>query len=143
MNLIQINSKCFNLDTLWFCSAIKEENMASLANSNLLQYAEVLESQANYVLSLLLETKYECIPSIEDAVGLNSAKYRKIYMKKKPVPFLGNNQYKRLKKPGFFNKICCKNRFKNDVFLIQMIVELEYCYRLFERELIGRFILIK
>ena len=133
---------CINIETLWFCVAISKKCIKEIATRQLMQYAEILENHLDKVLSKLMEERFVCIPSIEDAIALKSKKYRQLYAKHDPVPFLGENNYLELKMPTFIIKKLWKNRYQRIIEIENLLVELEIAYRTFEKELIGRFFLI-
>ena len=133
---------CINIETLWFCVAISKKCMKELANRELMQYAEILLDHLDRVFNKLLEEKFVCIPSIEDAVALKSRKYREMYLKQDPVPFLGENTYLELNMPSFIKKKLWKKYYWRVIELENLLRDLEIAYRTFEKELIGRFFLI-
>ncbi|OMJ67052.1 hypothetical protein SteCoe_35885 [Stentor coeruleus] len=137
-----INSNTFNIEIIWFCAAIKEKLIPQLTTTELYQYSELLQNQTNNVFRLMIDDYKECIPSIEDAVGIKSRNYREKCLKRKPVPFIGMNCYTELKYPSLIRKLYYKKKLSESVALANAIVDLENIYRMFERELIGRFLLI-
>ena len=106
-----------------------------------MQLAELLENQTNVVFGRLLRNKYTCDPSIEDAIATFSKSYRRHLLKREPKEVDNKSDYFKLKLPTLFDKIRCK---KNESLkeLVKLFKELEVSYRLFENELIGRFVLM-
>lgn len=137
-----ICSKPLNIEILWFCTAIKEKLLPQFLTVELCQYSDLLESQVNEVFKMLTEDFIQCIPSIEDAVGVKSRAYRKKCMKKEPIPYLGINTYTELKSPTIIGKLFQKKKLQESITLTSAIEDLESIYRIFEKELIGRFLLI-
>ncbi|OMJ89157.1 hypothetical protein SteCoe_8787 [Stentor coeruleus] len=141
-DLKTICRKPFNIEILWFCTAIKEKLLPQFLTVELCQYSDLLESQANEVFKILTSDFIPCIPTIEDAVGINSRAYRKKFMKNEPIPYLGINTYTELKRPTLIGKLFQKRKLQESIALTSAIEDLESIYRIFEKELIGRFLLI-
>ncbi|OMJ79284.1 hypothetical protein SteCoe_20754 [Stentor coeruleus] len=135
-------SKPFNIEILWFCIAIKEKLLPQFLTIKLCQYSDLLENQANCIFKMLIDNFIECIPSIEDAVGIKSRAYRKKCMKNEPIPYLGINTYTELKRPTLIGKLFQKQKLQESIALTNAIEDLESIYRMFEKELIGHFLLI-
>jgi hypothetical protein len=142
LEINKMNLTCFSIETLWFCVAIKEKYLKTISNQSLMQHAEILDDQTNKVFNKLLEVKYNCIPSVEDAVGVVSKQYARRYMKRSPVPYIGKNEYQRLKLPNLISKMVFKSHYNSVLELYDMFKDLETSYRTFEKELIGRFLLM-
>ena len=142
LDLKKIGEKCFNIETLWFSVAINEGLLPEVATKKLIQYGKLMEEQTNLVFDELLKHYYVCDPSIEDVIGTNNSRFRKRYMNRKPLPLIGDNNYIRLSKPGFLQRKLCRS--KNDKInrLAAMIKDLERINRIFEKELVGRFLAI-
>lgn len=142
IDMKSINSNIFNIEIIWFCAAINQKLLSQISTTELHQYSELLENQINNVFSLMMNDFKQCIPSIEDAVAIRSRNYREKCLKRKPVPFIGKNSYMELKYPSLIRKLYYKKKISESVALASAIVDLENIYRIFEKELIGRFLLI-
>ena len=138
----KIRSQCFNTETLWFSLVVNAGLLPEITTTELKQYSHLLEEQTNTVFELLLKNHFVCIPSIEDAVGIRSKEFRKKCMDREPLRYLGVNEYFQLRKPNFISGIVYKKKYQEICKLVMSMEELELIYRKFEKELVGRFLLL-
>jgi len=133
LDLQRMNTTCYNVETLWFCTSIKKGLLNELSNTTLKQFSEILADQTNQIFEKLLILEWA------NPKDLLSQKSKCPFTKSKPNIDCSKT-YIDLKIPNLFCRLFCRKNLEFSSKLKSLISDFESCYRGFERELIGRFI---
>lgn len=132
LDLQKMNTTCYSIETLWLCTSIKKRLLNELSNTTLKQYSEILSDQTNQLFEKLLILKWG---NPEDLLSQKSkCPFTKLIQK--------NNCHKTyidLSIPSLIRRLLCCKKFEYSSKFKSLLSDFEFCYRGFERELIGRF----
>lgn len=124
LDINDINKSGINLDVLWLCMAIRQEPLKKISTPTLIQYSLLLEFQADSLYSSLLE--------INDSSISYSSLISTI-----------NKSIKKIKLSNFFRVLCRNSKTPSVNKIYNLLVEFEQVYRKFEREMLGRLIILE
>ena len=137
----KINSCCYNIDTFWFCIAVRCGLIEEIENVEIKQASLILMEQFDEVLGMILDERVE---KVGGAGGTGKVEEIK---KKKSLCGLCFRRRKyearysvSLDLPNFVSRLVKKNKDLFATKIYKTINDLDYCYRYFEKALFGRFI---